>query len=683
MIQQSINETNPFCSQWNAPHETAPFDKIKTEHFEPAFLRGIELHKNEIAAITNDQEMPSFENTIVALEHSGKFLDRVSTIFSNLLSAETTDELDNLAQKLMPVLSTHANDIKLDEKLFARVKFVYEQKEKLNLSEEQEKLLTDTYEGFARNGANLNEPEKQKYRQLTEQLSLASLKYSRNLLKETNDYYMHLTDKKDIEGLPDSAIEAAQMVAKERNLNGWVVTLDAPSYGPFMKYAENRELRHKLYIAYNTKCTKDNDQSNFPLVKEIANLKMGIAQLLGYACYADYALQERMAKQKEEVYKLLDDLKVAYLPKAEEEVKELKDFAIIDDLQPWDLAYYSNKMKESLYHFDDEELRPYFELKNVIKGVFGLATKLYGITFKENSAIPVYHPDVKAYEVFDNDGSYLAVLYADFFPRPGKKGGAWMTSFKEQWIEDKKNSRPHISLVMNFTKPTDTKPALLTLYEVETFLHEFGHSLHGMFANTHYQSLSGTNVYWDFVELPSQFMENYVTEKDFLDTFAFHYQTGEPIPAGLIEKVKNTRNYQCGYQCIRQLCFGYLDMAWFAREKTFEEDIISYERKAMNDLQLLPIVPDCCMSVQFSHIFAGGYSAGYYSYKWAEVLDADAFALFQDKGIFNNEVAQSFRNNVLSKGGTEDPSTLYIRFRGQKPSIKALLNRNGIKYEQN
>jgi len=683
MIQQSINETNPFCSQWNAPHETAPFDKIKTEHFEPAFLRGIELHKNEIAAITNDQEMPSFENTIVALEHSGKFLDRVSTIFSNLLSAETTDELDNLAQKLMPVLSTHTNDIKLDEKLFARVKFVYEQKEKLNLSEEQEKLLTDTYEGFARNGANLNEPEKQKYRQLTEQLSLASLKYSRNLLKETNDYYMHLTDKKDIEGLPDSAIEAAQMVAKERNLNGWVVTLDAPSYGPFMKYAENRELRHKLYIAYNTKCTKDNDQSNFPLVKEIANLKMGIAQLLGYACYADYALQERMAKQKEEVYKLLDDLKVAYLPKAEEEVKELKDFAIIDDLQPWDLAYYSNKMKESLYHFDDEELRPYFELKNVIKGVFGLATKLYGITFKENSAIPVYHPDVKAYEVFDNDGSYLAVLYADFFPRPGKKGGAWMTSFKEQWIEDKKNSRPHISLVMNFTKPTDTKPALLTLYEVETFLHEFGHSLHGMFANTHYQSLSGTNVYWDFVELPSQFMENYVTEKDFLDTFAFHYQTGEPIPAGLIEKVKNTRNYQCGYQCIRQLCFGYLDMAWFAREKTFEEDVISYERKAMNDLQLLPIVPDCCMSVQFSHIFAGGYSAGYYSYKWAEVLDADAFALFQDKGIFNNEVAQSFRNNVLSKGGTEDPSTLYIRFRGQKPSIKALLNRNGIKYEQN
>lgn len=683
MIQQSINETNPFCSQWNAPHETAPFDKIKTEHFEPAFLRGIELHKNEIAAITNDQEMPSFENTIVALEHSGKFLDRVSTIFSNLLSAETTDELDNLAQKLMPVLSTHTNDIKLDEKLFARVKFVYEQKEKLNLSEEQEKLLTDTYEGFARNGANLNEPEKQKYRQLTEQLSLASLKYSRNLLKETNDYYMHLTDKKDIEGLPDSAIEAAQMVAKERNLNGWVVTLDAPSYGPFMKYAENRELRHKLYIAYNTKCTKDNDQSNFPLVKEIANLKMGIAQLLGYACYADYALQERMAKQKEEVYKLLDDLKVAYLPKAEEEVKELKDFAIIDDLQPWDLAYYSNKMKESLYHFDDEELRPYFELKNVIKGVFGLATKLYGITFKENSAIPVYHPDVKAYEVFDNDGSYLAVLYADFFPRPGKKGGAWMTSFKEQWIEDKKNSRPHISLVMNFTKPTDTKPALLTLYEVETFLHEFGHSLHGMFANTHYQSLSGTNVYWDFVELPSQFMENYVTEKDFLDTFAFHYQTGEPIPADLIEKVKNTRNYQCGYQCIRQLCFGYLDMAWFAREKTFEEDVISYERKAMNDLQLLPIVPDCCMSVQFSHIFAGGYSAGYYSYKWAEVLDADAFALFQDKGIFNNEVAQSFRNNVLSKGGTEDPSTLYIRFRGQKPSIKALLNRNGIKYEQN
>ena len=683
MIQQSINETNPFCSQWNAPHETAPFDKIKTEHFEPAFLRGIELHKNEIAAITNDQEMPSFENTIVALEHSGKFLDRVSTIFSNLLSAETTDELDNLAQKLMPVLSTHTNDIKLDEKLFARVKFVYEQKEKLNLSEEQEKLLTDTYEGFARNGANLNEPEKQKYRQLTEQLSLASLKYSRNLLKETNDYYMHLTDKKDIEGLPDSAIEAAQMVAKERNLNGWVVTLDAPSYGPFMKYAENRELRHKLYIAYNTKCTKDNDQSNFPLVKEIANLKMGIAQLLGYACYADYALQERMAKQKEEVYKLLDDLKVAYLPKAEEEVKELKDFAIIDDLQPWDWAYYSNKMKESLYHFDDEELRPYFELKNVIKGVFGLATKLYGITFKENSAIPVYHPDVKAYEVFDNDGSYLAVLYADFFPRPGKKGGAWMTSFKEQWIEDKKNSRPHISLVMNFTKPTDTKPALLTLYEVETFLHEFGHSLHGMFANTHYQSLSGTNVYWDFVELPSQFMENYVTEKDFLDTFAFHYQTGEPIPADLIEKVKNTRNYQCGYQCIRQLCFGYLDMAWFAREKTFEEDVISYERKAMNDLQLLPIVPDCCMSVQFSHIFAGGYSAGYYSYKWAEVLDADAFALFQDKGIFNNEVAQSFRNNVLSKGGTEDPSTLYIRFRGQKPSIKALLNRNGIKYEQN
>lgn len=685
MASITEKENNPFFSVWdNNPRQTAPFDKIKTEHFEPAIMAGMEVHKKEIEAIINNQDKPTFDNTVVALENSGELLDRVTTIFGNMLSAETNDDLDNLAQKMMPLLSAHANDIKLNVKLFTRVKGVYDERKQLHLDKEQAKLLKDTYEGFARNGANLNDEDKVKLRDLSQRLSVASLMYSQNILKETNDYSLHLTDKKDVEGLPDSSLEAAKLAAKERNVDGWVFTLDMPSYAPFMKYAANRELRHTLYMAYNTKCAKDNDRNNFGLVKDIANLKMELAQLLGYKDYADYALEERMAKDEQDVFKLLDDLKTAYLPKAKQEVDELKVFAKTDDLQPWDFSYYSRKMKESLYSFDDEELRPYFELNNVIKGVFGLATELYGITFKENNNIPVYHPDVKVFEVFDGDGKYLAVLYTDFFPRKGKKDGAWMTEFKGQWIDDKtgENSRPHVSLVMNFTKPTETKPALLTLGEVETFLHEFGHSLHGMFADTHYESLSGTNVYWDFVELPSQFMENYVTEKQFLDTFARHYKTGELMPADLIGKVKKTRNYLCGYQCIRQLSFGYLDMVWFTREKPFDEDVITYEHEAMNEVQLMPIVPGCCMSVQFSHIFAGGYSAGYYSYKWAEVLDADAFSLFQEKGIFNKEVAQSFRENVLSRGGTEDPSELYERFRGRKPTIKALLKRNEI-YEQN
>ena len=677
---------NPFFSKYNTPHGTVPFDQIKLEHYEPAIVEGMARQKAEIDAIINNPDEPTFANTVEPYELSGEMLERTTTVFGNQLSANTCDELQELANKLMPMLSEHENDISLNEQLYARIKKVYDNRANEQLNAEQQKLLEDIYIGFTRNGANLNDEQKATFREITKQLSLLSLQFSNNLLKETNDYQMHLTDKADLKGLPESAIEAARETAEEKGLEGWVFTLKAPSYSPFMTYAANRELRQQLYRAYNTRCTHDNAQNNMEVVKQLANLRMQVAQLLGYKTYADYALERRMALDQTHVYKLLNDLLDAYTPTAHKEIEEVQ--ALAQELEgndfklmPWDLGYYSHKLKERKFNLDNEKLRPYFELSNVKKGVFGLATRLYGITFKENKDIPVYHPDVNAYEVFDKDGSFLAVLYTDFHPRAGKQGGAWMTSYKEQWIDRQtgENSRPHISLVMNFTKPTKDKPALLTHGEVNTFLHEFGHSLHGMFANTTYKSLSGTSVFWDFVELPSQFMENYAVEKEFLHTFARHYKTGELLPDELVQSIIDSQNFNVAYACLRQVSFGLLDMAWYTRQEAFNGDVEAYERKAWEKAQVLPQVENTCMSVQFSHIFAGGYAAGYYSYKWAEVLDADAFALFKQNGIFDSSTAASFRENILSKGGTEHPMTLYKRFRGQEPTIDALLIRNGIK----
>lgn len=681
-----INAQNPFFEKYNTPHQTVPFDKIKNEHYEPAMLEGIKLHEAEIEAIINNPEAPTFANTIVAYEKSGKFLDRVTTVFGNLRSAETNDDLQKIAQKMIPLLSEHSNNISLNEKLFQRVKAVYKQKSKLSLTIEQAKLLDDIYDGFVRQGANLQGEARNKYRELSKKLSTLTLQFGENNLKETNNFQLVLTQKEQLAGLPEGIVEAAAQTAREKGVEGWVITLHAPSYVPFMTYASNRELRKELYMAYNTKCTKDNEFNTLEIVKDLVNTRMQIAQLLGYKSYADYTLKERMAENSKNVYKLLDQLLDAYTPTAKAEYNEVQELARSTQgkefrLMPWDWSYYSDQLKNKKFSLNDEMLRPYFELSNVKEGVFGLATRLYGITFRKNSEIPVYHPDVDAYEVLDKDGSFLAVLYTDFHPRAGKRAGAWMTSFKGQWIDDQtgENSRPHITLVMNFTKPTESKPALLTFDEVNTFLHEFGHGLHGIFANTHYESLSGTSVYRDFVELPSQIMENFAVEKDFLSTFAKHYQTGEIIPDTLVQRIIDSSNFNVAYACLRQVSFGLLDMGWYTRTTPFTGDVKAYEQKAWEKAQILPVVEGTCMSAQFSHIFAGGYSAGYYSYKWAEVLDADAFSLFMQKGIFNQEVAQSFRNNILSKGGTEHPMTLYKRFRGQEPTIDALLIRNGIK----
>ena len=677
---------NPFFNKYDTPHGTVPFHLIKLEHYEPAIIEGMARQKAEIDAIINNPAEPDFANTIEPYEQSGEMLHRTTTVFGNQLSANTSDELQKLANKLMPMLSEHDHDICLNERLFARVKTVYDNQEHEDLNDEQRKLLKDIYIGFTRNGANLNEDQKAVFRELTKQLSLLSLQFSNNLLKETNDYQLHLTDEKDLAGLPPSSTEAAAETAEEKGLTGWVFTLQAPSYSPFMTYADNRELRKELYMAYNTRCAHPNGQNNMEIVRQLVNLRMQVAQLLGYKSYADYVLERRMAQDQAHVYQLLNDLLDAYTPTAHQEIEEIESLAKEMEgdgfkLMPWDLGYYAHKLKERKFNLDNEKLRPYFELSKVKKGVFGLATRLYGITFKENKEIPVYHPDVDAYEVFDKDGSFLAVLYTDFYPRKGKQGGAWMTSYKEQWIDRQtgENSRPHVSLVMNFTKPTKDKPALLTHGEVNTFLHEFGHSLHGMFANTTYESLSGTSVYWDFVELPSQFMENYSVEKEFLHTFARHYETDEPIPDELVQSIIDAQNFNVAYACLRQVSFGLLDMAWYSREQEFDGDVTSFEREAWKRAQVLPQVEGTCMSVQFSHIFSGGYAAGYYSYKWAEVLDADAFALFKKHGIFDQATATSFRENVLSKGGTEHPMTLYKRFRGQEPTIDALLTRNGIK----
>ena len=676
---------NPFLTTYQTPFETTPFHLIKTEHFEPAMEKGMEEHNREVEAITHNPNEPTFSNTIVALEKSGALLDRVSTVFGNLLSAETSDELEALAERMMPRLSEHSNNISLNEKLFARIKQVYDQTDLNTLNQEERMLLQNTYHSFIRNGANLSPDQKERFRELSAELSVLTLKFSQNKLKETNQYELMLTAEQT-DGLPDSALEAYAQAAKDKNREGYLVTLHAPSFVPFMKYSAHRELRQQLYMAYNTICTHDNEFNNLGIVQKLVNLRLERAQLLGYDTAADYVLTRRMAENSANVYKLLNELLEAYMPTAHQELEEVKHLAqelegVDFELMPWDWAYYSEKLKEKKFNLNEEELRPYFELKNVIKGVFGLATRLYGITFQENPAIPVYHPEVKAYEVIDKDGSFLSVLYTDFHPRASKRSGAWMTSYKEQWKDENGNSRPQVSVTMNFTKPSEEKPALLTFSEVTTFLHEFGHALHGIFADTVYASMSGTNVYWDFVELPSQIMENFAIEKEFLNTFAKHYQTGENIPEEWIQRLVDASNFNAAYACLRQLSFGLLDMAWYPRTEPFEGDVRSYEKQAWQKTQILPEIAETCMTVQFSHIMAGGYAAGYYSYKWAEVLDADAFSLFQKNGIFNEETANSFRENVLSKGGTEHPMELYKRFRGQEPTIDALLRRNGIIHE--
>ncbi len=695
---------NPFFESYGTPHDTVPFDRIRLEHFEEAFMEGIRRDNEQIEKTISNPEKPTFDNTIINTEEDEGYYDllsRVSTVFFNLLSAETNDEMDALAQKMQPILTQHANDVRLNPRLFERVRYVHLHHRKL--TPEEKMLLDNCYEGFVRSGALLDEAGKQKLRELTEEASMLGLQFSQNLLKEQKAFSLDITDEALLDGLPETAREAAALTAKEQGKQGWVFTLDTPSYSPFMTYSTQRELREQLYMARNTVCTHQNSENNLAICQRLINLRREIAQLLGYKTYADYVLRRRMATNSRNVYKLLNDLIDAYKPTALKEREELRKLfnkqrttadlygqsekvrcrPLQDKLMPWDSGFYSHKLQMKKYNIDQEMLRPYFELSKVIDGVFGLANRLYGITFKENSDIPVYHPDVKAYEVFDKDGSFLAVFYADFHPRKGKQGGAWMTEYQGQYIDKKgENVRPHVSVVMNLTKPTENKPALLTLGEVETFLHEFGHSLHGMFANTRFESLSGTNVWWDFVELPSQFMENFAVEKEFLRTFAFHYETGEPLPDELIERIVRSRNFMVATACLRQVSFGLLDMAYYTQREPFTADIIPFEKKAWQKAILGEQLENTCMTVQFSHIMAGGYAAGYYSYKWAEVLDADAFAVFKRHGIFNQEIAQRFRDCILSKGGTEHPMTLYKNFKGSEPTIDALLKRNGIKRDK-
>ena len=693
IISEKMSEQqhkNPFFEQYNTVHETVPFGDFTLADVEEAFVEGIKRDDELIEKITNNPEKPTFDNTIIyreeGKEHYYSVLDKVSTAFFNLLSADTNDEMDQLAQKIQPMLTKHANDVTLNPKLFERIKYVHRHHRKL--TPEEKVLLDDTYKGLVRSGALLDDKGKERLRQLTEEAGMLSLQFSQNLLKENKAFQLHITDENDLDGLPQSAREAAALNAKEQEKEGWVFTLDFPSYNPFMTYSTRRELRRRMYMEKNTVACHGNGEDNREICKRLINLRREMAQLLGYKTYADYVLERRMAENKKNVYRLLDQLIDAYMPTAVKEVEAIEKFARKTEgkdfkIEPWDFAFYSHKLKLKKYNIDAEMLRPYLQLDKVIDGVFGLANRLYGITFKENKDIKVYHPDVKAYEVFDNDGKYLAVFYADFYPRQGKQGGAWMTQYQGQFIDRKGvNVRPHVSVVMNFTKPTDDKPALLTLGEVETFLHEFGHSLHGMFANTRFESMSGTNVRWDFVELPSQFMENYAVEKEFLRTFAFHYETGEPLPDELIDRIVKSRNYNVAYACMRQVSFGLLDMAYYTLKEPFDEDIMEFEKKAWKRAMVTKQTEGTCMTVQFSHIMAGGYSAGYYSYKWAEVLDADAFSVFKRNGIFDRETAQRFRDCILSKGGTEHPMTLYKRFRGGEPTIKALLKRNGIKGTQ-
>ncbi|MDO5523940.1 MAG: M3 family metallopeptidase [Bacteroidia bacterium] len=679
-----VADENPFFKPYETQHGTPAFDKIKIEHYEPAFDEAIRQHKVEIETIAASPFAPTFANTIAAIEYAGEMLNRVSGTFFNLLSAESNDEMMQISQRLSPKLSEHSNNINLNEKLFARVKAVYDNRFTSDLLPEQIRLVEQYYDNFERSGATLSAQDKEKYRQLSMELSKVTLEFGQNNLRETNLFEMMLTDKSDLAGLPESVLDAAAAKAKSKGKEGWMFDLSAPSYIGFMKYSTRRDLREKLYMAYNTKSVMGGQFDNKENIEKIVNLRLQIANLLGYKNYAEYALKNRMAKNEEGVYNLLNQLAQAYGETARAEVQDVAEYASKMEgkpmeIQPWDWSFYSDKLKDERFNLNDEMTRPYFELENVKKGVFGLATDLFGLTFAKNPNTPVYHSEVEAFDVLDANGDFLAVLFTDFHPREGKRSGAWMSSFKSQFVKNGIDSRPHVTIVMNFTRPTETRPALLTYDEVKTFLHEFGHALHGMLARSTYQSLSGTSVYRDFVELPSQIMENWLVEKDYLDKFAFHYQTGERMPAELVQKIIDAANYNTGYLSLRQLSFGYLDMAWHTLTQPYSGDVREFEQKAMLPVKLLPVAPETSMSTAFGHIFSGGYAAGYYSYKWAEVLDADAFSAFKENGIFDKNTARSFRVNILERGNTEDPMTLYKRFRGHEPTIDALLERNGVK----
>ncbi|WP_290199935.1 M3 family metallopeptidase, partial [uncultured Muribaculum sp.] len=682
MLQAQQQPTaNPFFDEFATVHNSVPFSSIENKHYEEAIDCGIEIQNKEIADIVNQSAAPTFDNTIVALERSGSDLNRVLNVFYPMLSALSDDELMDISLRVSGKLSKHSSDISLNEGLWKRIKTVYDMRDKLNLDAEDSMLLTTTYDSFARSGAELKGEKRDEYRRLSAHLSDLTTKFGQNVLKELNTYEIWLTAD-DLSGLPESSVEAAALAAKEKGREGeYLFTLAQPVYTAFMKYSDRPDLRERFYRLYNGRNTKG-EYSNMEILADIAETRREIAALFGKKNYAEYSLEKSMAETPENVYKLLNELAEAYRPAQLKEFAEIESYASQLEGRPvkikaWDYSYYSNKLQQAKYSYNEEELRPYFELNNVIDGVFGLATKLYGLTFEPNADIEVYHPDVKAYDVKDADGSYLGVIYTDFFPRESKRPGAWMTGFKDECVTaDGTQVRPHVTIVMNFTKPTGTKPALLTPYEVETFLHEFGHALHGLLADTKYASLSGTSVYRDFVELPSQFNENYLTQKEFLDGFARHYVTGEPIPQNLVDKIVQSSQYGAAYACLRQLGFGFTDMAWHTIESPVE-DVVGFERKALESVSMFDDVDGCIFSPQFSHIFSGGYAAGYYSYKWAEVLDADAFSLFLKNGLFDKATSDSFRRNVLMKGGTEHPMTLYKRFRGQEPTIDALLERDG------
>ncbi|MBO3117282.1 M3 family metallopeptidase [Winogradskyella sp. DF17] len=667
---------------FETPYKTAPFSQINSEDYLPAFQEAIKQAKAEINAITLNKENPTFQNTIEALDYSGESLDRLSSIFFNLNSAETNDSIQKIAQEVSPMLSEFSNDITLNEALFKRIKAVYDSKESLQLNTEQETLLDKKYKSFSRNGANLPEDKKNQLREIDKELSQLKLKFGEHILAETNQFQLHITDESDLAGLPEGTKEAGKQLAESKDKSGWLITLDYPSYIPFMTYAKNRSLRQKLSKAFGSKGFKNDELDNQKIVKRIAILRFKRAQLLGYKTHAHFVLEERMAETPEKVNEFLKDLLKKAKPAAYKEFKDLKAYAKeldgIEELQKWDSAYYSEKLKQKRFSLDDEQLKPYFKLENVINGAFTVAKKLFGLEFKEIDTIDKYHEEVITYKVLDAEENLVSIFYADFFPRPGKRNGAWMTSFKPQMIKNGVNERPHISIVCNFTKPTTTKPSLLTFNEVTTLFHEFGHALHGMLANTTYPSLSGTNVYWDFVELPSQILENWCYEEETLKLFATHYKTGEVLPMDLIDKIKASATFHEGMQTLRQLSFGLLDMAWHGIDPTEIENVKAHELKAFRETTLYPDVAENCMSTAFAHIFQGGYSSGYYSYKWAEVLDADAFEYFKEEGIFNKTVANKFKTYVLSQGGTENPMTLYKKFRGHEPKPEALLRRAGL-----
>ncbi len=673
---------NPLLQNFNTKHNTAPFSKIKTAHFKPAFIEAIKLAKQEIEAIASNSEKPSFKNTIEALDFAGAKLDRISSIFFNLNSAETNKDIQQIAQEVSPLLSEFSNDIILNEELFKRIKTIYNQKDNLDLTKEQITLLDKNYKNFTRNGANLNDDDKATLRNIDKKSAKVKLQFGENILAESNAFEMLLTDEKQVEGLPEGSKEAAKMLAKQKGKEGWLITLDYPSYIPFMTYANDRSLREKLSKAFGKRAFQKNEYDNQQNVLDIVKLRHKRANLLGYKTHANFVLEERMAETPEKVNSFLNDLLIKAKPAAEREFRQLSDFAAkdnIDKLQKWDGSYYVEKLKKELFDLDEEALKPYFALDNVLNGVLTIANKLYDLKFKQVFDIDTYHKDVKTYEVTNTKGDFIAVFYADFFPREGKRNGAWMTSYKSQWKKDGENSRPHISIVCNFTKPTDTKPSLLTFNEVTTLFHEFGHALHGMLANTTYPSLSGTSVFWDFVELPSQVLENWAYEEEALNLFVKHYKTNEIIPIELVEKIKKSANFMEGMTTLRQLSFGMLDMNWHTSESPeIIKSVKEFEKTAFKNTQLYPDVEENCMSTAFSHIFSGGYSSGYYSYKWAEVLDADAFAYFKENGIFNKEIATKFKDNVLSQGGTQKPMKLYKQFRGQEPKVDALLKRAGL-----